>query len=523
MQSQRYYADDATYQWFKRSSEQASKYIGNKYFQLLKLIPAHMYKEDEDLIHKVQFALINIKPSMMVIDIRTAIESSPFLSMFQNTEEGRKKCLESMAYEAKKRIFRYIAMRVFNTWNHRMENVWLDLFDFPNDFMQGGPQSTRLTIMEFTTCAIQKLLSRANVDGYKEWKAKWEKHSKDTRLIETQHEIFTNTSIYKFFKQLDESHYVKMGRKNVYALYKAFCVKQGLDDIHEVKSFGSIFYHHLPSTGKTEYVYGKDANGKRTKDTACTLSKAGIDAFLNHMRDPIDTTSDIDDGYMSDYSSEPLIGMQFREARFEDTIEYFLQQNPDFYTSPVEAPVDAPIEKPVEKPVEEPVEEPIDAPIEELVDEPVEESVEESVEVQVETSSDDEVVDQPAHDQENDSDDDSESDYESDYDLDLSTQRTCISYDTASVDDAKSDEVENDSESESEVEDEYDSDDEFYKPIDYEQIRLFNMAKRQREDEEMFAALEFRERNIDINVIAEARRDMLKIQRKKAIVDSDDE
>lgn len=480
MQAQRTYADAATYDWFKISNEQARKFVGNKYFQLLKLITPHMHKTDHDLIDKILFAIINHK-DLGIKDAGNDI------------------------YEAKTSIFRYFAIRLFNSWNYRYENNWIGTIDFPNDYPGSSTDPDRTRIMNSTMVAIQKLLAKAKVSGFDEWKAKWDDRDAKRCLAERERSNFIHESIYKFFTQLDDSYLRKLARKELYASYKTFCSVNGFVADSAI-SFGMKFYPHIQSaSSKKIYIYGTNDKGKRTVSEACILSKEGIKAFLEHM-DPkpqgTDTLSDFDDGYMSDYSGEPIIGFETRPMRYEETIEYFYQENPGVVLTPIEQP-----EQPIE-PIE-----PIEHPIE-VIEQPIEQPIEQVMQ-HVELMSDDdgsddarEVASNGDIECVNDSDDDSDDEdaYASDDDFySLSTRRTyttvATQVATASTDSTY------DSDDDSDYDDGLDDDDDIFKPIDHTKLREFAIAQRERERVEFMASLS-KEPEYDVHLISEAKREL---------------
>lgn len=472
MQSQRTYADNATHYWFKRSNEQARKYVGNKYFQLLKLITPYMHKTDPDLIDKMLFALINHR-DLGIKDTRNDI------------------------YEAKVVIFRYFAIRVFNGWSSNSENSWMYLFDDRNEYPGSSTDPVRTRIMDYTMCGIQKLLAKAKVNGYEQWKAKWDSRDEVRNRDQRRKDDFMQTSIYKFFSQLDGSYHHKLTRKELHAAYKTFCAVNGCN-ADSATSFGKQFYPHGDSSPKATYIYGKDTNGNRTKETACILTKESITAFLEHMEPEateMDTIDDFEDGYMTDHTETPIIGYSTHPMRFEDTIEYYYQQNPNAKLVLIEQPEQP--EQPIEQAIEQPIEQAIEQPIEQAIEQPIEQSESDSDARDIESMSD--------SDSEYERGDDSDA-YASDDDF-YKPITSAVPIKRTHIEPIEQLEEQVEEDSDSDFEDAYDSDDEFYKPIASAKILEFAKTRREQERAEFLSRLS-KDIEYDVRLVSEAKREL---------------
>ena len=252
-------------------------YRKNKYFQLLKLVPAELIiSEDSTLSHRIIFALNNT----------------------QNIVDGG----EISNHTARKDIARYILSNAFTldksrdaplNWSSVSERNWLQWIISPDSYdITIGDD--RKSIKESTMCCIQKICEEHNPEAYASWKAKWTKQRKAIYKASVQRTEFVESSTYKFISQLDESHYRLLMRKELYAMYSSFCVDQKIEALKAV-SFGKTLFQYI-DTGKKLYI---------GKYQACDLTKEKVQAFLSRYEEPKDSSDDEPYDSCSESEDEP--------------------------------------------------------------------------------------------------------------------------------------------------------------------------------------------------------------------------
>ncbi len=201
--------------WVSINDETYQRYIGNKWFQLLLLIPNRLIIDaNSNIIEKIQYALLND---------------------------------ESFDLKSKKDIYRYVYSLATHSWNARRELTHMDIFECPQMF--DDRYSTRLKQTKWMT--IQNIVKLHETDKYNQWRDEWQR----SRIREYNHlswasnhkAAFSGSSIYQFIHSLDETDYGMITSANLFVRYQAYCQTNNLICI-TIRSFGRVLNEHGIST-----------------------------------------------------------------------------------------------------------------------------------------------------------------------------------------------------------------------------------------------------------------------------------